>query len=293
MHEVSFKGEILTPLMLAGVNQQAPELRAPSFRGMLRYWHRALLGGLYGTDDAGLREVAKEETDVFGSTAQGSPVMLRLSQEYQPEARSVPGWHNRSQRPALSEGQNFTLMLRMYLSGQQVSLTKAVAALWLLGHFGGVGTRARRGLGNLAITPLEQNSEVSFQTPSEPEALASFLSAGLHTISRPYVHGFLHGVTLARFDALLPDACRIWVLQPDKSWASAKGAFDVLHQEREHLPWKHPLHGRRLACPLILRVVRLGGGQYTGVAVLFQATKYRDIESWVKQRFPDCKEVAW
>lgn len=43
--------EIVTPLFLGGANPRgAPELRAASVRGVLRFWLRALLGGVLGDD---------------------------------------------------------------------------------------------------------------------------------------------------------------------------------------------------------------------------------------------------
>lgn len=37
--------ETVTPLFLGGADPRgAPELRAPAFRGMMRYWFRAVLG---------------------------------------------------------------------------------------------------------------------------------------------------------------------------------------------------------------------------------------------------------
>src|SRR5438876_480025 len=72
MQEVTFEVETITPLFLAGADQTKAELRAPSFRGEMRYWLRALVGGLVGTDQEGLTKVRDAETLVFGATDQGS-----------------------------------------------------------------------------------------------------------------------------------------------------------------------------------------------------------------------------
>ncbi|HYK85247.1 MAG TPA: type III-B CRISPR module RAMP protein Cmr1, partial [Ktedonobacteraceae bacterium] len=65
MQEVTFNVETITPLFLAGADQNTAELRAPSFRGAMRYWFRALVGGMVGTDPRGLEEVIKAESSVF------------------------------------------------------------------------------------------------------------------------------------------------------------------------------------------------------------------------------------
>ncbi|GCE46981.1 type III-B CRISPR module RAMP protein Cmr1 [Thermosporothrix hazakensis] len=57
----------LTPLFLAGANQKAAELRAPSFRGQMRYWYQALVAGVEGPENLqALREV---EFAVFVSSS--------------------------------------------------------------------------------------------------------------------------------------------------------------------------------------------------------------------------------
>ncbi len=53
MQEVTFNVQTITPLFLAGADQAAAELRAPSFRGIMRYWLRALVGGLAETSPDG------------------------------------------------------------------------------------------------------------------------------------------------------------------------------------------------------------------------------------------------
>src|SRR5260370_29995214 len=74
MQEVTFTLRTLTPLLMAGANQNIPELRSPSFRGLMRYWQRALVGGR----GKSLKEVVGVENSVFGSTQQGSAVQIRV-----------------------------------------------------------------------------------------------------------------------------------------------------------------------------------------------------------------------
>src|SRR6266699_294978 len=80
MQEVTFEVETITPLFLAGADQGTAELRAPSFRGEMRYWLRALVGGLVGTSGEELTKVKDIEATVFGSTNMGSAVRIRVSE---------------------------------------------------------------------------------------------------------------------------------------------------------------------------------------------------------------------
>jgi CRISPR-associated protein Cmr1 len=70
--------ETITPLFLTGADPRGePELRAASIRGALRFWLRALLGGVIGDKD--LDALRKAEPAVFGSTDTGaSPVVVRI-----------------------------------------------------------------------------------------------------------------------------------------------------------------------------------------------------------------------
>jgi len=70
--------EAVTPLFLGGADPRGePELRAASIRGALRFWLRALLGGVIGDKD--LDALRKAESAVFGSTDTGaSPVVVRI-----------------------------------------------------------------------------------------------------------------------------------------------------------------------------------------------------------------------
>ncbi|MGQ9778178.1 MAG: type III-B CRISPR module RAMP protein Cmr1, partial [Thermodesulfobacteriota bacterium] len=61
MCELKVTLETVTPLFLGGAAPRgAPELRAPSFRGALRYWLRALVGA------AGERSMRQHEDRLFG-----------------------------------------------------------------------------------------------------------------------------------------------------------------------------------------------------------------------------------
>ena len=78
MPQVTFQVKTLTPLFLAGADQTQAELRAPTFRGLMRYWYRALVGGVVGTGGEGFKQVMESEKAVFGATDVGSSVAIRI-----------------------------------------------------------------------------------------------------------------------------------------------------------------------------------------------------------------------
>src|ERR1700688_263255 len=79
MQKVIFTLRVLTPLFLTGADPGTAELRAPSFRGLMRYWQRALVGSLIGTTQS-LERVKKAETALFGATDTGSAVAVNVSE---------------------------------------------------------------------------------------------------------------------------------------------------------------------------------------------------------------------
>jgi CRISPR-associated protein Cmr1 len=72
---VKYGFEIVTPLFVGGSDPQQPEIRAASFRGALRFWLRALLGGVLGDRPD---KIFQCKSQVFGSTDYASPVVVRL-----------------------------------------------------------------------------------------------------------------------------------------------------------------------------------------------------------------------
>ncbi|MBA4369031.1 MAG: type III-B CRISPR module RAMP protein Cmr1, partial [Desulfobacterium sp.] len=54
-----FEVEIVTPMFLGGSDPKKAELRAPSVKGALRFWWRAL----YGSDN--LEKMKKREGEIF------------------------------------------------------------------------------------------------------------------------------------------------------------------------------------------------------------------------------------
>lgn len=188
----------VTPLFLAGAEPRgAPELRAPSVRGALRFWLRALAGGCYGTDEEGLKRVRELEAKVFGDAGGkdgfgASKVVVNLEggavqpQEWHPirQSRERRGdretgsginylyWSMGEQKvrgEQLEPKRYFPPDSRFTLTftprhGVEPSLARealyhTVRATWLLIHLGGLGARARRTAGSLAAPALRRDQD--------------------------------------------------------------------------------------------------------------------------------------
>ncbi len=74
MQKIDVTLETMTPLFLGGAGGKTapPELRPPAFRGAMRYWLRAALGGIIGDDENAMKTIVQLEGKVFGSVREES-----------------------------------------------------------------------------------------------------------------------------------------------------------------------------------------------------------------------------
>ncbi len=256
--------ETVTPLFLGGTDPRGePELRSPAFRGALRYWWRALAGGVVGTDVAG------PEAEIFGTTEKGSRVIIRVHgapatqpfQSHRPPGLqprqssghdylywSMRGFRGEPGRKSIRPGERFKVEIRAWPGAPDTSLWHAGAALWLLLHLGGLGSRARRTAGSLIACsePQELNQPIplpSFGVEASTGAdLAKELGEGLCLLreSMARILEVRQPTTTGQFDVLHPDFCRIWVIagrRPWKRWLEAvEGIGQVMRDFRNRRP---------------------------------------------------------
>jgi CRISPR-associated protein Cmr1 len=248
--------ETVTPMFLAGADGKTPELRPASFRGAMRFWLRALLGGVLG-DNA--ERVRQEEARTFGSTEGASPMVIQRVKDELGEPRRLnikasqkPGlfymlWSiERLGREAFAPGRKFTLSLRTRpgQSGGEGPTVWTAASLWLLVHLGGLGARTRRGGGGLRVPEDPTNWQgpslvVQATTPKElATELSDKLSEWLPVLNCSFAS---HLESPTSFDILHRQACETWVLADDESgWPSWEEALDVvgsrLQKFRERSP---------------------------------------------------------
>ncbi|HDG97053.1 MAG TPA: type III-B CRISPR module RAMP protein Cmr1 [Desulfobacterales bacterium] len=201
--------KILTPLFLGGAIQKEPDLRPPEFKGLLRFWYRAISPDYY-----------EKEKEFFGSTRKDgdskeetigqSPFLLRAKKDFletmswnDVNLRRFNQRHGRQtrngltylgypfglrggQRDAFKPGGAFELRLIILRDQEKERLRQAVAAAcWLMAHVGGAGSRHRRGFGSLALTDWQcQEGEEIF-----PELKALPLLSNSST-TREWQEGF-------------------------------------------------------------------------------------------------------
>lgn len=155
MKQMTMTLDIVTPIFLGGADPRgAPELRVPSFRGVLRFWLRAAIGGVIGDQD--LNSLRKAEATVFGDTSNASPVKIMLTSNKLSHAQYNPLPHkdNRFQFDGFEPDQNFSITL-VGRRVTELSWRQAIDALLLAVRLGGIGRRSRRGFGGLCLKHVD------------------------------------------------------------------------------------------------------------------------------------------
>jgi CRISPR-associated protein Cmr1 len=203
-----------TPVFCRGKDGETPELRVPSLKGLLRWWYRAW----HPHAVAGPVDSPWIEARVMGGTEKHigqCPFMLRVEHTREPrpvswnELRSSfppardrisglnylgfafrPTREVRQDQKAIADGTEFSALHHFPHGIGEEAAKGLLAAWWLLGHFGGLGARSRRGFGSLAI--------MEWKWPSHEEALRS-LPLGYRTPnSQAWPAGLIAGLETLR-----------------------------------------------------------------------------------------------
>lgn len=173
---------IVTPMFIGDGVRMADSVRPPSIKGALRFWWRALnwgrvLDAKRGSEKAALEQLHKDEARLFGLAAKksvngeekGGQGLFRLSVEQPIKPGIQNSWPNTSdsqggylgyglekgQRNALEEGIGFVLTLSYKSSASKTDIDQMRQAVSLWGLLGGLGSRARRGFGSVALQALD------------------------------------------------------------------------------------------------------------------------------------------
>jgi CRISPR-associated protein Cmr1 len=245
--------ETVTPLFSGGVDPRGhPELRPSAIKGALRVWWRSLYGGVYPT--ATSYELAKAESQIFGSTEGASPLIVRLSH---PELKFTPwqfgqqpgldylffafrGTRQAPVRSGFAAGQSFqvTLQTRPGLNAG-AEFRQACAAFWLWVRLGALGARSRRGAGCLTVTAVPEGWPE--ELPALPTAATTpaewqqEMEEGLARIYTALGWAFPQtdeSITPTAFNILHPNAGHIFVLNGKlPSWQTGLNQLGLAYRD--------------------------------------------------------------
>ena len=176
MKEISLTLEFITPAFIgAAENRRVSEFRLPSLKGLLRFWWRAY------QDFPDEAELYKNESKIFGDTEQRSKVSIISTSSDRPKLGHLSNlsapigylgygpivYDSRTKtfktsRPCILAGEDVQIRLQIRTGKEEVK-RGIYDSLWLLTHLGGLGSRARRGLGSIQCSKIEgQEDELQF-----------------------------------------------------------------------------------------------------------------------------------
>lgn len=206
VHDLTLK--VVTPLFLGGASPTAAaELRPPSIKGVMRFWHRA----------AGPSAI-KSEARLFGSSSGDhvgqSPFLLQAQPQTSDEIGSA-SWAPATKYLAYgiagggrNEGRRFIkpetdLRLRLVFrpSLGEDDRQKILNSIRLMSYFGGLGARSRRGLGSVMLTA---------EMPADIRALRTTIAGLLEQMELPNTDQAEYTMFSRR--------TRVLVLPGDKKW---------------------------------------------------------------------------
>jgi CRISPR-associated protein Cmr1 len=207
MKELKVRFRIVTPLFMSGLDRFEAELRAPSIKGVLRFWWRAMaLGRLVSVD-----KVREDETRIFGSGGDGvgqAKVHFRLNlpkelDQYKDQIlkyadgqpvgpgvrylgygviKAVPSKKRNTKqgqllRSCLKYPFDGVLNILIKNSTSKADVDSVVLAIISMGLFGGLGSRSRKGFGSFNILDLRLEDELLYKMPKDAAELKSRISS--------------------------------------------------------------------------------------------------------------------
>ncbi len=145
MDEVLIRCEIVTPLLMHGYDGKTPELREQSFKGVMRFWFRAIHGNL------DLKELREKEAEIFGDKQKKSSFRMKINYKNLDSDNFNPLPHKNSNFEI--KGFKPNQIFEIEFIGKNLELVKNIFILSAI--LGGFGQRSRRGFGSIKINNID------------------------------------------------------------------------------------------------------------------------------------------
>lgn len=149
-------------MFLAGADGKTPELRAPSIKGAMRFWWRALRADL--VKSGSYADLKKQEGERFGGTGETASRSAFSLQVYPLGKRIilsneslVPHDPGKGRGNAFGPDQQFHVSIRTFRTDL---IDELIALFHLVAVLGGAGKRSRRGMGAFVVEQVERNGQV-------------------------------------------------------------------------------------------------------------------------------------
>lgn len=258
MKQIEIRCKVITPLFMAGNDKNNPELRPSEFKGMMRFWWRAIRA------DNNIENLRKQEAEIFGGTGEmeeKSKVTINIFPQQISFSSYRPLLHSQQKTfsfPCISENSTFEIFLR----GEEKFLNIFKDVFFLSTILGGFGKRSRRGFGSVEVI---EPKELNLGDSSKEDALKKILGV-LNQIINKYIIQDSKVVNNKSSGANYPWIKEIEIGKKEDTWKELlKKIGDASHNHR------NPSLGNptpRMASPIYVSVVRLRDGYYPIVTTL-------------------------
>jgi len=249
MHKIILKCKTITPLFMAGSDAKTPELRPSEFKGMMRYWWRAI------QSESNIQKLRKKESEIFGGSGdkEGKSTIIisvypqprdfgsnlqqenQLNWNFNRQTRRLEGLHQgigylfyslvqrNRERKYIKPDFEFHLEISSY---NLDSFKHATNALWAAIYLGGFGSRSRRGAGSIEVRSIESNTsiDVDFRIPqgNNSSAIKQYLEKNIKKIlnknNNPIIYPSLN-------------QSKILILEPSDNWKDALNKIGTIYAE--------------------------------------------------------------
>jgi CRISPR-associated protein Cmr1 len=169
MQPIIFTCETITPMFLNGANGDNPELRAPSIKGAMRFWWRAINGHL------SLQELKDKEGKIFGNTEGKSCFSIQVHQIPLSIIQEKPVSHKNYTKPAVNSRFRFNIQFRLFQVKEDFNCQQLENLYILTTALGGLGGRSRRGFGSISI--IEKDGKPFLNMPHTYDKLLETLNS--------------------------------------------------------------------------------------------------------------------
>ena len=276
------KFEVITPIIIAGIDKNKVELRSSSIKGMLRWWFRFYKSSFLDVD-----KLRKFENEVFGSTENGCLFYMRIlnfpqnigdaylcmNDRREKGQNGARNDYYKIKRSAYLPNQNFEISFKFFPHFKYQN--ELENSLMLLSLFGGIGARWRRGFGSVQIENFKLKSDTLESLSNEIRVKIKNLRGS----NKP-----------DNFTSI--SNTKIYLIKPKgKFWNSWESAMNDL-RDNFYRKMKNQLKTNRIAyrpygdrevSPLIIQIKKLEKGNYFGVILVWEKwNRFKEFEEFLK-----------
>ena len=168
MENITLKCRVITPMFMAGADRRGVELRPSEFKGMMRFWWRAIKA------EDNIEDLRKKEAEIFGGTGEKegkSKVKIKIVPESISTGKYWPLPHSGTKKftfDCIEKDSAFNIVLMGGEKFLDIFRNTFVVSTIL----GGFGKRSRRGFGSIEII---EPSEFNFEDFEKEEYIEKIL----------------------------------------------------------------------------------------------------------------------